>query len=261
MKKGLSLLFLGLFLVSLVAAQQNRELSGVGDSIIETYSVGPERATCYGGNGQMSCLIINGGNFYDHIEGFNFEEGYRYRLSVNKTMRFNASNAPADASLYEYSLVEVLSKERIQQNRSQGNTITVPAHYTQAYQRLQFRNKTINCEDCNFSINGSQLRARLSNGRNAEVKIMPETASQKALQRLRLKVCNESNNCSIELKEVGKNNDTRLAYEVQVQRHYKLLGMFKTKAQNRVQIDAENGEVISEGKPWWRFLAKEVVED
>ena len=48
--------------------------------------------------------------------------------------------------------------------------------------------------------NRSELKVKLSSGRNAEIKIMPDTAAERALERLRLKVCNKSNNCSIELK-------------------------------------------------------------
>jgi len=90
-----------------------------------------------------------------------------------------------------------------------------------------------------------------------EIKIMPDTASERALERLRLKVCNETNNCTIELKEVPVGKAEKLAYELQIQRHYKILGLFRAKAQNKVQIDAENGEVIQTKKPWWAFLAKE----
>ena len=103
--------------------------------------------------------------------------------------------------------------------------------------------------------NDSKLEVELSNGRNAEIKVMPSAASEIALARLKLKVCNETNNCTIELKEVGKGNDTRVAYETQVERHYRILGIFSAKAQNKIQIDAETGDVISENKPWWAFIS------
>jgi len=109
--------------------------------------------------------------------------------------------------------------------------------------------------------NKTKLKVKLSNGKNSEIKIMPETASETALNRLRLRVCNESNNCSIELKEVGKANEERqLAYEVQAERPGKVLGIFKTKMQIRVQVSAENGEVIKIKKPWWAFLTNEEYE-
>ena len=71
-------------------------------------------------------------------------------------------------------------------------------------------------------------------------------------KRLRLRNCTEDNNCSIELKEV---NNESLRYEVQAERHYRLLGLFKAKAQEKVEIDAETGEIVGESRAWWRWLA------
>jgi hypothetical protein len=107
---------------------------------------------------------------------------------------------------------------------------------------------------------GKSLRAILSNGKFADIKIMPDVASETALQRLRIRNCNESNNCSIELKEVGQGNMTRAAYEVRVEKQSKILGLFRAQMQVQSQIDAENGNVIAEKKPWWSFLAKEQDE-
>ena len=109
--------------------------------------------------------------------------------------------------------------------------------------------------------NETKLQVKLSNGRNAEIKIMPSTASERALERLRLKVCNESNNCTIQLKEVGSGNETRAAYEVQLERHSRILGIFAAKMHVETEVDAENGEVLRERKPWWAFLATEPAEE
>ena len=105
--------------------------------------------------------------------------------------------------------------------------------------------------------NKTMLKTQLSNGKTAEIKVMPNTASQKAIERLRLKVCNSENNCSIELKEVGKGEQVKAAYEVQAQKESKVLGLFKAKMQVQAQVDAETGEVIQSKKPWWAFLATE----
>ena len=104
---------------------------------------------------------------------------------------------------------------------------------------------------------GTKLQVKLSNGKNAEVKVMPDTASEKAMEQLRIRVCSEENNCQIELKEVGQGEQVKAAYEVQVQKQAKVLGLFKAKMQVQAQVDAENGEVIQLKKPWWAFLASE----
>lgn len=108
--------------------------------------------------------------------------------------------------------------------------------------------------------NKTKIKANLSNGRNAEIKIMPDTASERALERLRLRVCSPENNCTIVLKEVGQGNETKAAYEVQVQKQARILALFKTKMKVMAQVDAENGQIIQTKRPWWAFLAAETAE-
>jgi len=77
----------------------------------ETFAVGAEQVDCEG-VGPQKCLIVNGKYFYDHIEGFEYEEGYEYVLTVNIEKAFDGE-VPADASIYKYTLVEVVSKEKV----------------------------------------------------------------------------------------------------------------------------------------------------
>lgn len=105
--------------------------------------------------------------------------------------------------------------------------------------------------------NRTKLQVKLSNGMNAEIKIMPNTASETAITRLRMKVCNETNNCSIELKEVGSGEQVRAAYEVKAKKEVKVLGLFRARMNVEAQVDAETGEVIRERKAWWAFVATE----
>lgn len=129
--------------------------------------------------------------------------------------------------------------------------------------RLRVNNVSANC-DCNLTQervqNKTKLYAGLSNGRNAEVKIMPDAASETALQRLRLKNCVEEEGCKIELKEVGQGEGARLVYEMKTQKRAKVFGLFKAKMQVQAQVDAETGEIVRVKKPWWAFLASEPKE-
>ena len=126
--------------------------------------------------------------------------------------------------------------------------------------RLKVGNHTADC-DCNLTQEQSQNRTRfyagLSNGRHAEVKVMPDRASETALARLRLHLCE---NCSLELKEVGKGNESKLAYEFKAKKRARFLGIFNTEMDVGAEVDAENGEVIRTRKPWWAFLASEEDE-
>jgi len=105
--------------------------------------------------------------------------------------------------------------------------------------------------------NETKIKMKLSNGFK-EIKVMPSTASARALEVLGAKC--EERNCTIELKEVGIGNETRAAYEVKTQKEVKVLGLFKARMQVEAQIDAENGEVIKQKKAWWAFLASESDE-
>jgi hypothetical protein len=120
-------------------------------------------------------------------------------------------------------------------------------------------NTTLELEqEGNNETNQSKFHAKKSNGKKSWIKIMPDVASERALERLGLKVCNKRNNCTIVLKDVGNDknatdNET-LAYEMQVQRHVRILAMFQTRTQERAEVNAEDGTVKTH-QPWWMFLA------
>src|SRR3989344_1515067 len=98
-------------------------------------------------------------------------------------------------------------------------------------ERIKFSESEIEAEseleiedDSNRTSNGT-LRARLSNGRRAEIKVMPETASERALERLRLKVCREEDGCTIVLKEIGEGEEIKAAYEISAEEDSRVLGL------------------------------------
>jgi len=151
-----------------------------------------------------------------------------------------------------------------------------------------------NCSEGTTDEDGTCFK-NLSNGRKAEIKIMPETASEKAIERL------GELGFTIELKEVGKgdavdncnglaeeecknnfectpvyekcpalgdctqtmpfvectHHNIRLVYELSGNKEGKFLGIFKIMAKVKAQVDAETGEV-KVIKPWWSFLATNI---
>ncbi len=52
--------------------------------------------------------------FYNNIEGFDYQEGFIYKLKVNT---FDVENPPADASSIRYELNEVISKTAVETNK------------------------------------------------------------------------------------------------------------------------------------------------
>ena len=107
--------------------------------------------------------------------------------------------------------------------------------------------------------NQTKTYAQLSNGMKAEIKVMPDAASEKALEVLEAK-CEETG-CTIELKEVGKGEETKAAYEVKAQKQVKVLGFIKAQMRTQAQVDAGTGEVVKTRNAWWGFLAKKNLEE
>ncbi|NJN05450.1 MAG: DUF4377 domain-containing protein [Rhodobacteraceae bacterium] len=92
-------------------------LSGSGSSASDATSpavlrvtVGPQLVDCVG-VGPMKCLVVDGLNFYQNIEGFAHEAGVTYVLDIERRQRFDSENAPADAGLYAYRLLTIVSRD------------------------------------------------------------------------------------------------------------------------------------------------------
>lgn len=107
----------------------------------------------------------------------------------------------------------------------------------------------------------SQTNVKLSNGKGAEIKVMPSTASETAIARIRLNVCSEENNCTIEIKEVSSKNEVHAAYEIKARKEYKMFGLFRAKGDVTAYVDVETGKVIKINKPWWAVISTEVKGD
>ena len=103
-----------LFVVSLLVFAACEDPAGPGKTRyieIREVTVGPALAKCYG-VGLQSCMVVDGGLFYDGIEGFDFEAGYNYRLRIGVYDPWNGKEPPQDAGRYAYRLLEQLEKTR-----------------------------------------------------------------------------------------------------------------------------------------------------
>ncbi|MDP3992290.1 MAG: hypothetical protein Q8P79_02160 [Nanoarchaeota archaeon] len=121
--------------------------------------------------------------------------------------------------------------------------------------RYEIRGEEIEVEaedeiDLEEQTNGTEyrLRARLRNGDVTDIKIMPDTASEIALERLK------ALNFTIELKEIRERNIPRVVYNIETNKHGRFLGVFKLAIKVEGEVDPETGEFIGTSKPWWAFL-------
>lgn len=80
------------------------------ESVVLEVTVGPELVECVG-VAPMQCLVVDGEYFYDSIEGFEYEEGYVYRIRMERYDAWpDLEEPPQDASAYGYRLVEIVSQ-------------------------------------------------------------------------------------------------------------------------------------------------------
>ncbi|MDO8668668.1 MAG: hypothetical protein Q7K65_00030 [Candidatus Buchananbacteria bacterium] len=81
---------------------------------------------------------------------------------------------------------------------------------------------------------------------NQEIKIMPDTASEKAIATLELK-----KDIVIELKDTGKP-----VYEISGKKEVKILYLFKAEMTIKTEVNTETGDLENIKKPWWSFLVR-----
>ena len=83
--------------------------SSKDDEVLEV-TVGPELKECIG-VGPMQCMVVDGKLFYDRIDGFDYEQGYVYKLKIERYDAWpDREEPPQDASRYGYRLIETISK-------------------------------------------------------------------------------------------------------------------------------------------------------
>ena len=115
-------------------------LSSCADDAIQTMYVSDQTQDCVGVMPQK-CLQVkfseseDWSNFHDAIEGFDYEQGYLYRLKVEK---IQVENPPADASSIRYRLVELLDKTKAPTRLDQGQWLVTKLKDHTVFNRSPF---------------------------------------------------------------------------------------------------------------------------
>jgi heat shock protein HslJ len=100
---------------SLLRVENKQPVPVAGESVEKTVYVGPELVDCVGVAPQKCMLVKENPEdeytfFYDQIEGFDYEEGYEYKLIISEEQ---VENPPADASSIKWTLVSIESKKPV----------------------------------------------------------------------------------------------------------------------------------------------------
>lgn len=84
------------------------------EQVIMEVTVGPERVECVGLI-PMLCLVVDGELFYDSIEGFEYAEGFSYRIRMARYDAWQGmEEIPMDTTRYGYRLVEIVSRTPVE---------------------------------------------------------------------------------------------------------------------------------------------------
>ena len=108
-------------------------------------------------------------------------------------------------------------------------------------------------------MNKIKIKAKLSNGNETEIKILPDQVAEIIKKALSINNLTDANT-SIKLEETRHKNIPRVVYNIQTNKHGKFLGVFKLAMKVESQVDPETGEIIQISKPWWAFLVREYID-
>jgi len=97
---------------------------------------------------------------------------------------------------------------------------------------------------------GDFMKVVRSDGEEVRVRIDPEQARERALERL------QAADAKIELVEETDKNISRVVYNLETNKHGRFLGIFQTALRVRTKIDPETGDILEYKKPWWAFLVR-----
>ena len=63
----------------------------------------------------VECMVVNGELFYSSIEEFQYQEGFHYRLRVERHDLYHGQeDPPGDETRYRYRLIDIVSKTPVQ---------------------------------------------------------------------------------------------------------------------------------------------------
>jgi hypothetical protein len=92
--------------------------------------------------------------------------------------------------------------------------------------------------------NTTRLKVKLRKGMEKEIKVLPDSAMQISMEKVKLSECNEENNCTMKLIELVDGQDVKVVYKFNAMKEKKFLWIFKYKSKVKTNVDAETSEII-----------------
>lgn len=107
------LMGIALVLICFSCANKTHKIIYISDAKVDCVGVAPQKCLQIKEEGKTDWT-----NFYDQIEGFNYEVGFFYKIKVDV---LKIENPPADGSSLKYKLIEVLDQSKIPLTLDKGS--------------------------------------------------------------------------------------------------------------------------------------------
>lgn len=180
------------------------------------------------------------------------------RISVATVTQTGVSIQTTNGNQVQVQQMNIAKQQK--SNQAEGNELSkeveVSIQNKGQEQRIRIEQRTQ--EEATIEEEGVNVRTRLQvnidgngiilvneDGEEYRIKIMPVTASEKAIEAL------SKNFDKIQLREVkGK-----IVYSAETVKKYKILGFIKASGKASVDIDALTGEIVRTKKPWYSGIS------
>ena len=144
------LVVFAIVLFSFSCSNSSKKIIYIADAKVDCEGVAPQKCLQIKEEGTTDWTYL-----YDHIEGFDYEKGFFYKLKVEVK---KIENPPADGSSLHYKLIEVLAKSKVPLVLDEGSWLV-----TRIKDRNRFgRNPIIKINLSQNEINGNTSCNRFS---------------------------------------------------------------------------------------------------
>ena len=126
----------------------------VSDTKVDCVGVAPQKCIQIKEEGKTDWTY-----FYNEIEGFDFEEGFFYKLKVDI---IEIENPPADGSSLHYKLIEILDKSKAPLNLDQGSWLVTRIKDRDSFGRNPFIKIDLSQNEMNGNTSCNRFSAKIA---------------------------------------------------------------------------------------------------
>lgn len=143
----------------------------IADAKVDCVGVAPQKCLQIKEIGKTDWTYL-----YDQIEGFDYEEGFFYKIKVDV---IEVENPPADGSSLKYKLIEILDKSKVPLNLDQGSWLVTRLKDMDSFGRNPFIKIDLSQNEINGNTSCNRFSAKITVNNN-KVEISEVSSSEMA---------------------------------------------------------------------------------